>query len=263
MSLAAKKDMLECKRKLQQFWGQTSLITATLYRIIHDDVIKLKHFPRYRPFVREIHRSPVNSPHKGDWRGAVMFSLICVWINGWVNNREAGGLRRYRAHYDVIVMFVEILTIPHRWTMARAGIQHRSIRSFKFVVYVLIKLRSKVYQQSIEATLQQLIQFDLVLRVPDPLSNVEKVRLTVQYITKYTPTLSVSVAIIVMISSPSGQLTWDWAGISSAECLVILDWHRLMIGYIDGNCLWDYNFKFWHDDSSRQVSYVVFSDLYI
>ena len=51
-----------------------------------------------------IHRSPVNSPHKGQWRGALMFSLICVWINDWVNNREAGDLRRYRAHYDVIVM---------------------------------------------------------------------------------------------------------------------------------------------------------------
>ena len=37
-----------------------------------------------------IHRSPVNSPHKGQWRGALMFSLICVWINGWVNNHEAG-----------------------------------------------------------------------------------------------------------------------------------------------------------------------------
>ena len=38
------------------------------------------------------------------WRGALMFSLICVWINGWVNNGEAGDLRRYRAHYGVIVM---------------------------------------------------------------------------------------------------------------------------------------------------------------
>ena len=37
---------------------------------------------------------PGNSPHKGQWRGALMFSLICVWINGWVNNREAGDLRR-------------------------------------------------------------------------------------------------------------------------------------------------------------------------
>ena len=70
----------------------------------HDDVIKWKHFPRYWPFVRGIHRSPVNSPHKGQWRGALMFSLICARINGWVNNREAGDLRRHRAHYDVIVM---------------------------------------------------------------------------------------------------------------------------------------------------------------
>ena len=48
---------------------------------------------------------PVNSPHKGQWRGALIFSLISVWINGWVNNREAGDLRRYRAHYDVTVMY--------------------------------------------------------------------------------------------------------------------------------------------------------------
>ena len=63
-----------------------------------------KHFPRYWPFVRGIHQSPVNSPHKGQWRGALMFSLICVWINRWVNYGEAGDLRRHRAHYDVILM---------------------------------------------------------------------------------------------------------------------------------------------------------------
>ena len=60
----------------------------------HDDVIKWKHFPRYWPFVRGIHRSPVNSPHKGQWRRALMFPLICAWINGCTNNREAGDLRR-------------------------------------------------------------------------------------------------------------------------------------------------------------------------
>ena len=70
----------------------------------HDDVIKWKHFPRYWPFVRGIHRSPVNSPHKGQWRGALMFFLICTRINGWVNNGETGDLRRYRAHCDVTVM---------------------------------------------------------------------------------------------------------------------------------------------------------------
>ena len=70
-----------------------------------DDVIKWKHFPRYWPFVRGIHWSPVNSPHKGQWRGALMFSLICAWINHWVSIHETGDLRRHRAHYDIIVMW--------------------------------------------------------------------------------------------------------------------------------------------------------------
>ena len=33
-----------------------------------------------------------------------MFTLICAWINGWVNSRDAGDLRRHRVHYGVIVM---------------------------------------------------------------------------------------------------------------------------------------------------------------
>ena len=72
--------------------------------LMHDDVIKWKHFPRYWSLVREIHRSPVNSLHKGQWRGALMFSLICVRIDGWVNNGEAGDLRHHRSHYDAIVI---------------------------------------------------------------------------------------------------------------------------------------------------------------
>ena len=70
----------------------------------HDDVLKWKHFPRYWPFVRGIHRSPVNSPHEGQWCGAWMFSIICALTNGWENHRDAGDLRRHRAHYDVTVM---------------------------------------------------------------------------------------------------------------------------------------------------------------
>ena len=54
-------------------------------------------------------RVPGDSPHKGQWRGAFMFSLIYAWIKRWVNNREAGDLRRYRAHYDVIVMVNDCL----------------------------------------------------------------------------------------------------------------------------------------------------------
>ena len=47
-----------------------------------------------------------NSPHNGQWRGALMLSLIFARITGWVNNGEAGDLRRHRAHYDVTVMYM-------------------------------------------------------------------------------------------------------------------------------------------------------------
>ena len=75
----------------------------------HDGVIKWKHFPRYWPFVRGIHRSPVGSPRKGQRRGALMFSLISAWTNRWANNRDAGDLRRHRDHYDVTVMNANII----------------------------------------------------------------------------------------------------------------------------------------------------------
>ena len=60
--------------------------------------------PLWREFTDHRYRSPVNSPHKGQWRGALMFSLICAWTNGWVNNWYVGDLRRRRAHYDITVM---------------------------------------------------------------------------------------------------------------------------------------------------------------
>ena len=63
-----------------------------------------KPFPRYWPFVRGIHRLLVNSPNKGQWRGALMFYLICAWTNDWANNRDAGDLRRHRGYYGVTVM---------------------------------------------------------------------------------------------------------------------------------------------------------------
>ena len=86
----------------------------------HDDVIKWKLFPGHWPFVKGIHRWPVDSPHKGQWRGALMFSLVCAWKNGWVNNRDAGDLRRHRAHYDVTVMIgltgnMQIIQLSRWW----------------------------------------------------------------------------------------------------------------------------------------------------
>ena len=89
---------------------QTTVLAIDVYHgchidmIFHDGAIEWNHFPRYWPYVRGIHRSPVNSPHKDRWGRALIFSLVCAWLNGWVNNREAGLLRSHRAHYDVIVM---------------------------------------------------------------------------------------------------------------------------------------------------------------
>ena len=86
------------------FAGTGTVVSLFQCQVIsyHDDVIKWEHFPRCWPFVRGIHRYLVTSPHKGQWREALMFSLICVWINGWVKNREAGDLRHYCALYYVI-----------------------------------------------------------------------------------------------------------------------------------------------------------------
>ena len=100
----------QCRRHLfdTKFWYSTRNVCNKVKTILnqqqcprfyHDDVIKWKNFPRYWPFVKGIHRQPVNSPYKGQWRGALMLPLICAWINGWANNREAGDLS-----YDVIVM---------------------------------------------------------------------------------------------------------------------------------------------------------------
>ena len=82
-------------------------------------------FPHYWPFVQGIHGFPVNSPHKGQWHRALMFSLIYVWINGWVNNREAGDLRCYHGHYDVIVML---------WYEMRPGHKKRCQKTRKWLV---------------------------------------------------------------------------------------------------------------------------------
>ena len=111
--------------------------------VYHDDLIKWKHFLRYWPFARGIHRSPVNSPPKGQWRGASMFSLICVWINGWVNNREAGDLRRYHSYYDVIVMSSNIwVTVPvvsffHRIRLSTKCMLPISTTAWRKIIYTI------------------------------------------------------------------------------------------------------------------------------
>ena len=69
----------------------------------HDDVVKRRYFTCYWPFMMGIHRSPLYSFHKYQWRGDLTFSLNCAWTNDRANNRD---LRRHRAHQDNIVMHI-------------------------------------------------------------------------------------------------------------------------------------------------------------
>ena len=98
---------------------------------------ELETFPRYLLFVQEIHRSPVNSPHKGQWRRASMFSLICAWTNAWVNSRYAGDLRSHRTLYEVTV-------IPRNktnWKLNRNGTNFKLSTKCQLSCSVLNSLR--------------------------------------------------------------------------------------------------------------------------
>ena len=109
-----------------------------------DDGNEWKHFPRYWPFSRLIHWSPVDSPHKGQWRGVWKLSLISVWTSNWANNGDAGDLRRHQARYDVIVMRLRPC-IAYNSTITKTKLNsHKSHRlcmaDFQFKVIFAIKL---------------------------------------------------------------------------------------------------------------------------
>ena len=82
----------------ESIWGHSGLTPVPWRR--H----QMETFSALLAFCAGIHRWPVNSPHRGQWRGALMFSLICAWIYGW----------RHHAHYDVTVMWwIYIADITH------------------------------------------------------------------------------------------------------------------------------------------------------
>ena len=100
---------------------QISSSLPSYWVCIHDDVVKWKHSLHHWPFVRGIHRWPVNSPHKGQWRRALMFSLICAWTNSWANNREADDLRRYyNCHCNLLVFGKNLYGLHYYLTVADA-----------------------------------------------------------------------------------------------------------------------------------------------
>ena len=112
------------------------------------------HFPRYWPFVWGIHRSLLNSPHKGQWRGALMVSLICAaWTDGCVNTRDAGDLWRYRVHY-VIVMFSKMPPTDTTW------LAHKGEISGGCYLWIQISLYSTIASCSV------VLWWTVLLRAP-------------------------------------------------------------------------------------------------
>ena len=89
----------------------------------HDDVIKWKHFRCYWPFCAGNSQVPGEFPTQSQWRRALIISLICASINNWVNNGEAGDLRRHRAHYDVRVMSLYQLTVDQVFLIIKPSLK--------------------------------------------------------------------------------------------------------------------------------------------
>ena len=107
-------DVINCPCPWYLFLAHKSSILLSCQLALEQNIIQKDLFPWWRhemetfpcnwPFVWGIHQSPVNSPHKGQWHGALVFSLICASTNDWVNNRDAGDLRCHCAHNDVTWM---------------------------------------------------------------------------------------------------------------------------------------------------------------
>ena len=112
-----------------------------IYR--HADVIKWSHFRVTGTFVWGIHRSVVNFPHKGQWRGALMFSLIYAWTNGWVNHREAGDLRHHLAYFNVTVMDA---TAEVHWNQLKMSVAKICLKNYSCKNIVTWVLSKNIFQ---------------------------------------------------------------------------------------------------------------------
>ena len=82
--------------------------------------------------------APVDSPHKGQWHGVLMFSLICASSHGLANNGDAGDLRRIRTHYSVILMLRYIKVSKLSWFHTRASYSFTMVSVFSVMILSLL-----------------------------------------------------------------------------------------------------------------------------
>ena len=131
-------------------------------------------------------KSPVTAdfPHKGQWRGVLMFSLICAWINGWVNNRKAGDLKRHRAHYDVTTMIAAGICPHLHFNTLRSRQNYRHFQDiFKYIflnknIWISTEISPKLVPHGPIDNIPVLVQIMVWRRPGDkPLSEPMMVRL--------------------------------------------------------------------------------------
>ena len=96
-----------------------------------------------------------------------MFTLICARINGWVNNREADDLRRYRAHYDVIVMSVswKVWHVSCRNMKKQMGWLFSKLEQAKFFRKIWILISSVVCEVGARLMIRLLHYGDVIMDV--------------------------------------------------------------------------------------------------
>ena len=134
---------LEVKLKCCRYGHLVYSLMALLLTLFHDDVIKWKHFRRYWPFVRGIHRLTVNSPHKDQWRGALMFTLICA-LNKQLSKQSRGWwfktpLRSLWRHCNV-TWCSSFLFMYHL-----AKLKRYIFKTFVNVLVIIVKIESSVF----------------------------------------------------------------------------------------------------------------------
>ena len=119
---------------MEEHWSPTCIFPVSMMTSSNGSMFRVTGFcAGNSPVTAGIHRSPVNFPHTDQWRGALMFSLICDWTNGWVNNQDAGDFRRHRAHYDVTVMWCQIVIQWSRQPLDRSAFNASLLSDFELV----------------------------------------------------------------------------------------------------------------------------------
>ena len=120
----------------ESWWRHQMEAFSALLALYQGNSLVTGEFPSQRPVTRSL-----------------MFSLICSWTNGWVNNRDAGDLRRHHTHYDVVVMIFCDTPREYPWneeSRLLGQIRHllRSVLQYPFMVEVVISAKYMALFQS-------------------------------------------------------------------------------------------------------------------